>query len=212
MPEPKPTRILLVSEHVMVREGLIALLSRQADFDVCVGVGTTGEAETILRVGGIDVVLLDPTLQGAAVLALVPSWRERFPRVRILLLVANLPPAPIRRALDAGAAGCVSKSDPSSELFSAIRRSAMHNEVFSPAARRLLASDPDRSESGLTKRETEILRLIAAGSPTRDIARSLGISAKTIDRHKENLKDKLGLPTSIDLARHAFHLFPDEEK
>ena len=103
----------------MVREGLIALLARQGDFDVCVGVGTTGEAETILRVGGIDVVLLDPTLQGAAGLSIVPSWRERFPRVRILLLVANLAPAPIRRALDVGAVS-PSQTRSRTEIFAAV--------------------------------------------------------------------------------------------
>ena len=211
MPKQESTHILLVSEYAIVREGLIALLSRQSDFHVRADVGTAAEAESLLQRGGTDLVLLESTVQGDPVPSLIPSWRRRFPRVRLLLLVGSQPPSTIRRALDAGAVGCVSKCDPSSDLVAAIRRTALHNEVFSPTARRLLLSAPARSATGLTKRETEILRLIAAGSPTRQIACTLGLSPKTIDRHKENLKNKLRLTTSLALSRHAFHLFRNEE-
>jgi len=211
MSKQKPIQILLVNERNLMRESLATLLSKRADFRV-VQADAGKPAEAILQCGQTDLVLLDPPHSGSSGLSLIPHWHRRFPRVRILLLLGILKPAAIRHALDAGAVGCVSKFDATSDLFAAIHRTALHNEVFSPSVRRLMLSLPSGSPGGLTKRENEILRLVAGGMPSRKMALALGLSPKTIDRHKENLKEKLHLSSASDLSRHAFRLFPHEEQ
>lgn len=111
--------------------------------------------------------------------------------------------------MEYGATGCVSKYDAVSDLVAAIHRVLIHDQVLSPSLRRLFSS-PVRERSEFTRREKEILRLIAAGLPTRSIAGELGLSPKTVDRHKENLKEKLQLSNSPELFRHAFLLFSKE--
>lgn len=201
----------MVDGFVLVRDCLTAVLTKQRAFHILGGVGTCTEAEIVLQRGETDIVLLDFELVRNSSQTLLKTWNERFPKVRILLLIGSSMPASIRNAMETGATGCVSKFDAPSDLIAAIYRAPLHNRVLSPSARRLLLSSPDREHPEFTRRENEILRLIAAGVPTRNIAGELGLSPKTVDRHKENLKEKLRLSNSSELFRHAFLLFPKEE-
>ncbi len=199
-------RLLLVEDHSLVREALFMRLSAESDFEVVGQAASLSEAEALLQKTAPDVLLLDFVLGDGDPLHIIPSWNERFHPLRVVILTASHNGEIARRALQAGAAGFVCKTDSVGELIGAIRKAARGRTAVTEAVHEMLG---DGQDSGLSDRELQALRLIAAGKATREIAAILGISVKTAERHRENIKSKLGAETGAALMREAILRFPE---
>ncbi len=200
-------RVLLVEDHALVREALFMRLSAERDIEIIGQAANLAEAEAELERHRPDVVLLDFLLGEGDPLHILPSWNVRFRPLRVVILTASHNGEIARRALQAGAAGFVCKSDSFGDLLTVVRKAAKGRVALTPTVQEILDSVQD---SGLSDRELQALRLIAAGKATREIAAILGISVKTAERHRENIKQKLGAETSAALMREAVLRFPVE--
>ena len=193
-----PIRILVADDHPIVRDGLVAVLLTQPDFDV-VGESATGP-ETIERVAALDpdVVLLDlemPELDGVETLR---RLRERDPEIRVIVFTAFDTDERIVKAVQAGAQGYLLKGVPRGEIFSAVRIVHGGGALLQPVvASKLLgrvrrAVEPSSSPDALTDRELEVLRLLAQGQTNKEIAAALVITERTVKFHVSSILGKLG--------------------
>jgi len=205
------TRILIVDDHPIVREGFCNLVKKQRDLLPCGDVGTPSETLDAVEKLHPDLVLLDLWLGGDDGLELIKSLKARFPTLRILVISFSDESIYAVRALRAGALGYVMKSQPSKEILNAIRR-VLDNQLYvSPAvAGSMLSSSVGQSRAKqddaselLTDRELQILQLLGTGQSTRKIAESLCVSFKTIEAHRDNIKHKLGLQDAAELVHYA---------
>lgn len=199
-------RVLLVEDHALVREALFMRLSAESDVEIVAQASGLAEAEAALARLAPDVILLDFVLGDGDPLHIIPSWKARFRSARVVMLTASHNGEIARRALQAGAVGFVCKTDSFEELLGVIRKAARGRVATTPTVQEMLGSG---RECGLSDRELQALRLIAAGKATREIAAILGISVKTAERHRENIKSKLRAETSAALMREAVLRFPD---
>lgn len=207
-----PIRVLLVDDHVVVREGLRHVLGAGHGFEVVGEAGTGAEALVLAAERAPDVVLLDLTMPGMSGLEVTSILRERLPDVRVLVLSMHEQDEYVVAAVRGGAHGYVLKDADPGELRAAIR--AVHDGAgyFSPAVAGHLgaavrgevaaAAPRDRLER-LTPREREVLARVAAGHTNREIASQLGISPRTVESHRESLMKKLSLRSVAELTRFA---------
>ena len=205
-------RVLIADDHVLVREGLRALLEAQPDIEI-VGEATSGE-ETVNKTKEIqpDIVLMDITMPGMSGLEATRQIRQQSPDVRILVLTMHEGDEYFFKMLDAGASGYFIKGGHSSELISALR-AVWHGDVFIyPTMTKKLLSDylqkartgkDKESYDGLTNREREILKLIAEGHTNQEIADLLVLSIATIQTHRAHIMSKLGLRSPTELIKYA---------
>jgi DNA-binding NarL/FixJ family response regulator len=205
------TRVLIVDDHPIVRDGFSNLIKRQRDLVPCGEAGTVAETFEAVEKLHPDLVLLDLWLGGGDGLDLIKSLKARFPTLRILVISFSDESMYAARSLRAGALGYVMKSQPAKEILTAIR-TVLANELYmSPAVASSLVSSSvglvrgkqDKSSELLTDRELQILQLLGAGQSTRKIAESLGVSFKTIEAHRDNIKHKLGLKDAAELVHYA---------
>jgi len=200
---------MLADDHQIVRQGLRRLLSRRGDFSI-VGEACDGQqAVDLAERSHPDVVLMDismPRLSG------IDATRRiaRNGRTKVLALSMHDTQSYVEEALRAGAAGYVHKNTSAEELFSAIDAVRTGESYLSPAVTQqvvdAIARPGERSTSavsGLTKREREVLKLIADGLSSKEIAHKLGVSLKTIESHRANLMDKLDIHKVSGLVRFA---------
>lgn len=205
-----PTRILLADDHALVRRGLRLILEAENDLTV-VAEASDGAEAVELSAQGVDLAILDiamPTMTG------IQAAREisrRTPEVRILILSMYDNEQYFFEALKAGASGYVLKSVADRDLIEACR-AAMRGEPFLyPGAVTALIRDfLQRDRAGdrqpatiLTPREEQVTKLIAEGHSTKEIAAALHISVKTVESHRANVLQKLGMRDRLDLARFA---------
>jgi DNA-binding NarL/FixJ family response regulator len=206
-----PIRVLCVDDHAVVVEGLKARLSVERDLEF---VGQLGGAEGLVeeaRRTRADVVVLDIEMPGPDPFEVLADLRRRCPGVRAIMLSAFVRDHYIDMALRNGAWGYLSKSDAPDTVVAAIRKSACGEFVFGLAVldrcRRPAESDAGERPSSrleqLTPREVQVLRMIARGMTRIQIARALHRSPKTVDNHRAALMEKLGIHTSVELARYA---------
>jgi len=209
--EPTKTRILLVDDHGLVRRGLRLILDAEPDLTVVAEAGDGAEAVELATRGDVDLVILDIAMPRMTGLQAAREMSRRAPHVRILMLSMYDNEQYLFEALKAGASGYVLKSVADRDLIEACR-AAMRNEPFLyPGAVTALIRDylrrDERGEplpdSILTPREEEVVKLIAEGNSSRQIAKTLVISVKTVDRHRANVLQKLGMHDRLDLARYA---------
>jgi DNA-binding NarL/FixJ family response regulator len=204
-------RILIGDDHTILRAGLCALLNAEPGLEV---VGEAADGPGVLRLAvelQPDVVLLDISMPGLTGIEVTRRLKETVPETRVLVLTMHTNGEMLAEALRAGAAGYTIKMAPASDLVNAIHTVAagdryIHPAVADPAeARPSSAGGPGAGEVGqiLTPRETEVLRLIAQGHTTRQIAEALQISIRTVRNHHTNLADKLGLHSRTELVRYA---------
>jgi DNA-binding NarL/FixJ family response regulator len=208
---PLKTRILLADDHAVVRDGLRMVLDSQPDLEVVAEAGDGAEALSLGLDDQIDLAVLDVSMPRMTGLQAAWELSRRRPELRIVMLSMHDKEQYFFEALKAGAAGYVLKSAANRDLIEACR-AAMRGEPFLyPAAVTALIRDfLDRARSGeagpddpLTAREQEIVKLIAEGHTSDEIAETLVISSKTVDRHRANVLEKLGMRNRVELTRYA---------
>ena len=208
---PDPVRILLADDHALVRQGVRMILDAQPDLRVVAEAGDGAEAVELVRTEQVDLAVLDvamPRMTGLQAAREIARRREDLP---ILMLSMHDNEQYFFESLKAGASGYVLKSVADQDLVAAVR-AAMRGEpfVYPGVMSTLVRSYLDRLKRGermpetvLTSREDEVLKLIAEGQSTREIAQALTISPKTVERHRANILAKLGMRDRTQLTRYA---------
>jgi DNA-binding NarL/FixJ family response regulator len=207
----KRKRILIVDDHPVVREGLVQQLNREPDLEVCAEAANASQALVALERTKPDLVLADINLPGRSGLELIREIRTLSPRLPVLVLSMHDEAVFAERVLRAGGRGYVSKQTEPKRLAEAIRR-VLSGQIYvtETIATRLLdglaAKGSARVASPiekLTDRELEVFTLIGQAKETKEIARSLHMSSKTVEAHRGAIKQKLKLKTGPELTRHA---------
>lgn len=189
-------RILLVDDHPIVREGLAAVLEDEADFEIVGSVGAADEALAQVRALRPDVVLLDLELPGTGGLDALPRLVEASPKSRVIVFTAYDADERVMAAIKGGARGYLLKGATAGEIAQAIRAVHAGGSHLAPrVAAKVMARVAGPRSASLTKREREVLRLIAEGLATKQIAPRLGISERTVKFHVTSLLNKLGAET-----------------
>jgi DNA-binding NarL/FixJ family response regulator len=211
MANPLKIRILLADDHALVRRGLHMLLDSQPDLEVVDEVGDGAQAvERALR-PDVDLAILDVSMPRMTGLAATGELARRRPELRVLILSMHENEQFLYEALKAGASGYVLKTAADRDLVEACR-AAMRGEPFLyPGAVTTLIRDYlDRGRNGdrlredpLTPREQEVVKLIAESYSNQQIADALVISTKTVERHRANILEKLGMHDKVQLTRYA---------
>jgi len=206
-----PIRILIADDHGVLRAGLRVLLDAEPELEV-VGEATNGEEALNLAMDKRpNVVLLDISMPGPGGIEVTRRLAAALPSARVLILTIHEDEALLREAMRAGAAGYITKRAIEPELINAIHAVWRGDVYIHPAMTRALLQDmsittPSGREAlvePLTPRETEVLRLIAHGHTNRQAAEILSISTRTVESHRANIMDKLGVRGRVELVRYA---------
>jgi DNA-binding NarL/FixJ family response regulator len=205
----QPIRILLADDHALVRHGLRLTLDAEADLEVVAEVSDGAEAvQSALRIP-IDLAVLDVTMPRLTGIQAARQITEQHPDVRVLILSMHDNEQFFFEALRAGASGYVLKSAAQEDLVAACR-AAMRGEPFlyPKGVAALVREWLDGGAAGpvpdpLSERESEVVKLIAEGLTSREIGHVLQISDKTVERHRSNVLEKLGLKDRVALPRYA---------
>jgi two-component system response regulator NreC len=208
---PTKARILIVDDHVIVRQGIAQLVNREPDLDVCQEAGDADSAIAVLRETTVDLAIVDISLPGTSGIELVKLIRDAQPNLPVLVMSMHDEALYSDRAFRAGAKGYVMKQEATEKLLAAIRKILnggvyVSDRMQTVMVQRFLNSGVDETVSfidNLTDREFEILRMIGQGLTVAEIADKLGRSAKTVEAHRANLREKLGLKRAAELARFA---------
>jgi|SRR5215469_6263273 len=199
-------KVLVVDDHPIIRAGLRRLLAADPDVEVCEAAGGR-EAVAVFREQRPSLVILDLSLRGIGGLEIIARLRTADPAARILVLSMYDDPIHVTRALQAGAAGYVSKNAPPDEIVEAIRRVAGgQTYIEHEIAEELVFSHirmPQNALKDLSVRDLEILRLLSRGCTLSQIAEEVGVSYKTAANTCTQIKAKLGAATTADLIRFA---------
>ncbi|PVE04163.1 response regulator transcription factor [Streptomyces scopuliridis] len=211
MPEATQTRILLADDHALVRRGVRLILDNEPDLTVVAEAGDGAEAIEMAGAHRPDLAILDIAMPRMTGLQAARELARLQPEIRILMLTMYDNEQYFFEALKSGASGYVLKSVADRDLVEACR-AAMRDEPFlyPGAVTALIRNYLDRvrqgdsiPDSAITPREEEILKLVAEGHTSKEIAGILVISAKTVERHRANLLQKLGLRDRLELTRYA---------
>jgi DNA-binding NarL/FixJ family response regulator len=210
---PQPTRVLLVEDHDLVRAGIRSLLGNMRDVHVVAEAGNAEDALELIEQYRPHVVLMDIALPGMNGLAATTRVTEQFAGVRVIILSMHVNDLYVSQALQAGALGYILKNASFTELEQAIRTVAGGEAYLSPPVSKHLAMDYIRRAKGepssleqLTPRQREVLKLIAEGRTTQQMADRLNVSVKTIESHRSQLMERLDIYDVAGLVRYAIHM------
>ena len=204
-------RILLAEDHKTVREGIKLLVNAQTDMEV---IGEAGDGEIAIRLAGElkpDIVVMDISMPELNGLRATRRMRSNGLDVKILMLTRHTDDGYLQQLIEAGANGYVLKQSAPNELINAIRAVGNGNSYLDPAlTNKVMDGYASRSvnlrgenKNTLTDREAEVLRLIALGYSNKEIAENMNLSVKTIEAHKANGMQKLGINSRIGIVRYA---------
>ncbi|MGH9406970.1 MAG: response regulator transcription factor [Terriglobia bacterium] len=205
------SRVFIVDDHPVVRQGLAQLINREPDLAVCGEAGESQAALDAISVARPDILLLDISLAGPDGLELLKNIRLRDAQLPVLVLSMHDESTYAERALRAGANGYIMKQEATERVLIAIRRT-LSGEVYvsERVADRLLHQYLGRPKpvtqspvDSLTDRELEVFRLIGEGYGTRQIAEELRLSVKTVESHQARIKEKLSFHSARELVQHA---------
>jgi len=202
-------RVLIVDDHPFVREGLRSLLAVTDNIQVVAEAGNADEALQRAQECSPTLVLTDIGMKGTNGLELTRLLVQRFPGIKVLILSMFEKPEFVQQALEAGASGYVVKDSTSAQIVNAIRSVGLGGTYLSPSlAGGLLA--PRGADRTLSQREEEVLRCTAKGQSSKQIARMLDISVRTVDAHRQSIKRKLaidgGQAELVKVAVERFHV------
>ncbi|HEY7962317.1 MAG TPA: response regulator transcription factor [Solirubrobacteraceae bacterium] len=201
---PSSIRIVLADDHALMRRSLRQLLESEEDLDVIEEAEDLALVVRHVRAHRPDVLVLDLSMPGGSSVEAIGQLRASVPETQIVVLTMEENPAFAQRALAAGALGFVLKDRADAELPQAVRAAARDEEYISPnVSVRLEGLRQSLTEDRLTPRETEVLRLLALGHTSVEIADKLHLSPRTIETHRTRIHRKLGLTTRAELVRYA---------
>jgi len=203
-----PIRVLLVDDHPLVLDGIQARLEGEPGVEI---VGQANNGKEALREAELlkpDVVMMDVSMPVMNGLEATRHFQADFPDVRVLILTMHDNREYIVQLIQSGASGYILKDVSSDELIKAIETVHQGSTYFSSGASQTLFSNFDApvttAESGvLTKREEAVLKLLAGGCSNKEIARDLDISVRTVETHRQNIKNKLNIQTAAGLTKYA---------
>jgi DNA-binding NarL/FixJ family response regulator len=210
-PTPLKARVLLADDHAVVRRGLRLVLDAEPDLEVVAEAGDGAEAVAQALAPDIDLVIIDISMPRMTGIQAVRELHARRPDLRILILSMHENEQYLYEALKAGASGYVLKTVVDRDLVEACR-AAMRGESFlypgamTPLIEEFLhraRNDEPLRDEVLTARELEVVKLIAEGYSSQQIAEALVISEKTVERHRANILEKLGMHDRVELTRYA---------
>jgi two-component system response regulator NreC len=205
-------RLLLVDDHEVVRSGLRMLLESQHDIQIVGEAGTAAEALEAVEELEPEVVLIDIGLPDMSGIEVTERIRKIRPEIALVALTIHEDKEYFFKMLEAGATGYVPKRAAPEELLTAIRAAAQGQVYLYPSLATLLVKDylvqdeeerESRMLGGLTEREVEVLTQVADGATNAEIGNDLGISPKTVARHRENIMGKLNLHSRTELVKYA---------
>jgi len=208
---PKPVTFLVVDDHPVFRQGLVALIRSSDRYEVCTEAGTAAEALEALQRAVPDIALVDISLVGQNGLDLVRTLKASHPAVLILIISMHDEVVYAERALKAGARGYVMKQEAASVMLDAIK-TVLSGKIYVSAAMRdrLLETMFNRREENetpsverLSDRELEVLERIGQGYGAAEIAKMLNLSVKTVNAYRDHIKEKLQVDGAGDLRRFA---------
>jgi DNA-binding NarL/FixJ family response regulator len=210
MPIPLVTRILVADDHPIVRSGLKKVLDAQKDMEVVAEADNGAEAVKKVLAEDVDLAILDVSMPKTTGIQAAGELHKRKPDVKLLMLSMYESEQFLFEALKAGASGYVLKSDADHDIVEAVRRTMRGQSFLYPSAVSTLVKDfVERGGPGdaefevLTPRELQVLKLIAEAHTSKEIAKELVISVKTVERHRQNILDKLGMSDRVELTRYA---------
>ena len=210
MPIPLVTRVLVADDHPIVRSGLRTVLGAQPDLEVMAEAEDGAEAVKKGLAEDVDLAILDVAMPKLTGIQAAAELHKRRPELKLLMLSMYDSEQFLFEALKAGASGYVLKSDADQDLVDACRRTMRGQSFLYPSAIATLVRDyverggrDDRHFDILTPRELQVLKLIAEAYSSKEIAKELVISIKTVERHRQNILDKLGMSDRVELTRYA---------
>jgi DNA-binding NarL/FixJ family response regulator len=210
-PETRRCRVVLVDDHVVVRDGLAALLALEPDLEIVGCAGEVAEALKLIRRTAPDLILCDLNLPGMSGAQAVRVFAQEFPRIARLVLTAHDSLEYVRAAFASCAIGFVCKDASRSELLRAVRRAASGRRTVCGNVWESVVSDwleydvqpePPRTD-GLDAEACRVIRLIALGVPTRQIAQEVGRGVKAVEKYRVALMRRLGLTSAASVTRFA---------
>lgn len=211
MPVPLKARILLADDHELVRGGLKLVLESAPDLSVVAEAGDGAQALELALAEELDLAVLDVSMPRLTGLQVAAEIRRLRPELRTLMLSVHDSEQYFFEALKAGASGYVLKSEANQDLIDACRAALRGEPFIYPAAAAALVRDYlERAARGeeaptdpLTPRELEVTKLIAEGLTSDEIAATLVIAKATVNRHRDNILEKLGMRNRVELTRYA---------
>ena len=202
--EQRPIRLVLADDHASVRRSLRLLLGSESDVAVIAEASDLSSAVRELRGSSPNVLLLDLHMRGAPGIETIRRLRAQAPETEIVVVTMEQSPVFAQQALEAGAMAYVLKDRADTELAEAVRSAARGLEYVSPQiAARLDALRRAVGGDGLTTRELEVLRLLALGHTSAEIATKLQLSRRTVETHRARILRKLGVSTRAELVAYA---------
>jgi len=210
MPIPLVTRILIADDHAIVRSGLKKVLDAKPDMEVVAEAEDGHQAVEKALKEDVHLVILDVSMPRKTGIQAAAELHKRKPDLRVLMLSMHDSEQFLFEALKAGASGYVLKSGADTDIVDAVRAAMRGDSYLYPSAVTTLVRDyVERGGHGeaqfdvLTPRELEVLKLIAEAHTSKQIADALFISIKTVERHRQNILDKLGMSDRVELTRYA---------
>jgi len=210
MPIPLVTRILIADDHAIVRSGLKRVLDAKPDLEVVAEADNGAEAVENALEHDVHLAILDVSMPRMTGIQAAAELHKRKPELKTLMLSMHDSEQFLFEALKAGASGYVLKSGADTDIVDAVR-AAMRGQsyLYASAVTTLVQDYVDHGGRGedefdvLTQRELQVLKLIAEANTSKEIAEKLFISIKTVDRHRQNILEKLGMRDRVELTRYA---------
>ncbi|MHB1123778.1 MAG: response regulator [Ramlibacter sp.] len=203
-PTPQHVRVVLADDHELVRSGIKALLSMVDGVEVIAEASDGSELITLVDSLTPDLVMTDISMPGMDGITAIAEIHKRHPQVKLLVLSMYDTVDFVKRAVANGACGYLMKDAPPFELEQAVRSVMATGSYYSPViAQRLLQPSEPTADDELTTRQVEILKLIAQGRASKEIAFQLGLSPKTVDVHRARIMDRLQLNDIASLTLYA---------
>jgi two-component system response regulator NreC len=209
MTDSEQIKIVIVDDHLIVRDGIKSMLEDQTDILICGEAGHGDELLNFLSGHSAEVILMDISMPGRSGIELTAEIRHLYPDIKVLMLSMYMDQEVIIRAVRNGAMGYLEKNTTKKELISAIHALARGEEYYSDEVSRIIVrhtlrksrEEEPKGLQDISKRELEILKLLAEGLTNQQIGEKLFISTRTVESHKTHVMQKLGLKSNIDLFR-----------